>query len=160
MRTSSKLVKSAKRYADHQARIDKFVHSRSGSKYRRKGVGENLALDGGSKSCAEMAKYAMDRYYDEGKLFDFNRGGFNMKTSHFTQILWKDTTELGCAISFKSRKGWYYGVCHYSPYYYSKKNQILHKTSCLMFSVHSQNSFLEILIIHKTVKSVYSLGTS
>ena len=115
LRTSSDLMRSAKRYADHLARIDQFKHSRRGSEYRRKGVGENLALDYGVKNCAYMAKSAMGRYYKEVSLFDFNRGGFSLKTGHFTQIVWKSTTKLGCAISFKSATGKYYGVCHYSP---------------------------------------------
>ena len=33
---------------------------------------------------------------------------------HYTQIIWKKTTEVGCAIS-KCNNGNYYCVCNYSP---------------------------------------------
>ena len=33
---------------------------------------------------------------------------------HFTQVLWKDSTELGCGIA-KGSDNFVYGVCNYSP---------------------------------------------
>ena len=39
--------------------------------------------------------------------YNFSKPGFNSKTGHFAQIVWRGTTELGCGISGN------YVVCHY-----------------------------------------------
>jgi len=81
----------------------KFGHS--GGRY-----GENLAagtsgtLDG--KSVTEM-------WYDEIKQYSFPNGGFSMQTGHFTQVVWKETTQLGCATT--SCRGMDIWVCEYDP---------------------------------------------
>jgi hypothetical protein len=52
-------------------------------------------------------------WYDEVKDYDFNAARFGMNTGHFTQVVWKGTTELGCGIALG--RSWIYGVCHYGP---------------------------------------------
>ncbi|HWO22898.1 MAG TPA: CAP domain-containing protein [Kofleriaceae bacterium] len=81
----------------------KFGHS--GGRY-----GENLAagtagtLDG--KSVTAM-------WYDEIAQYSFKSGGFSMQTGHFTQVVWKETTQLGCAVT--SCRGMDIWVCEYDP---------------------------------------------
>lgn len=60
-------------------------------------------------------------WYDEVSKFDKNQVSkyeFNVNTGHYTQIVWADTTTIGCgAILFKSSNGWYNVqlVCNYGP---------------------------------------------
>lgn len=46
--------------------------------------------------------------------YDFKRGGHQPGTGHFTQVVWKDTKELGMARA-KSKNGSVYVVARYRP---------------------------------------------
>jgi uncharacterized protein YkwD len=81
----------------------KFGHS--GGKY-----GENLAA-GTSGTLDGQAVTAM--WYDEVKQYSFPNGGFSMETGHFTQVVWRQSTQLGCAIS--TCRGMDIWVCEYDP---------------------------------------------
>jgi hypothetical protein len=58
-------------------------------------------------------------------LYDYSSPGFSMSTGHFTQMVWRSTTQLGCAmvgpadcpngISHGTKKYAYMLVCQYSP---------------------------------------------
>lgn len=52
-------------------------------------------------------------WYDEVQLYDFNNGAFSMSTGHFTQLVWKDTKNLGCGVSMCN--GGEIWVCNYDP---------------------------------------------
>ena len=72
--------------------------------------GENLAA-GTSGILDPDAVVGM--WYDEGKHFNFRSGGFSMKTGHFTQVVWRGTTQVGCGHSqCKGNDIW---VCNYDP---------------------------------------------
>ena len=47
------------------------------------------------------------------KLYDYADPGFSGDTGHFTQLVWKSTTKLGCASSQASESGNWYVVCNY-----------------------------------------------
>ncbi len=53
-------------------------------------------------------------WYDEVGKYDFGNSRFSAETGHFTQVVWKDTTDVGCGISISS-SGRIYGVCNYTP---------------------------------------------
>ena len=74
-------------------------------------------------------------WYDEIKDYDYKNPGFSMskklltflvkiglqnlylfliETGHFTQVVWKSSTELGCGISVDSNNR-IVGVCNYNP---------------------------------------------
>lgn len=81
-----------------------FEHS-TGNKY-----GENLAA---GTSGAMDPETVVTMWYDEVKLYRFDKPGFSMQTGHFTQVVWRGTTELGCGVA--QCKGMDVWVCNYAP---------------------------------------------
>jgi len=74
--------------------------------------GENLAAGYPSVSAAIHA------WYDEHKKYSYAYPAFSFQTGHFTQIIWKSTTKLGCGYVFCNGKNGtpgHYLVCEYSP---------------------------------------------
>lgn len=79
------------------------------------GYGENLAwasYDMGVLSVVKM-------WYEEESRYDYESPGFKSGTGHFTQIIWKGSTEIGCASVVACGSGhslkantW---VCQYNP---------------------------------------------
>jgi hypothetical protein len=74
-------------------------------------LGENLAAGTGSFTIA----HAISSWNAESAQYNPS----NPQASHFTQVVWKATTELGCAVQtcngiFPSGPATYY-VCEYSP---------------------------------------------
>ena len=81
----------------------KFGHS--GGRY-----GENLAAG----TAGTLDGVAVTRmWYDEVKLYKFPDGGFSMQTGHFTQVVWRGTTMLGCGRSRCNNMDIW--VCEYDP---------------------------------------------
>jgi hypothetical protein len=54
-------------------------------------------------------------WYDEIKLYNFNRPGFAMATGHFTQVVWKGSQKLGIGFGVTSDGKSVYIVAQYSP---------------------------------------------
>lgn len=69
--------------------------------------GENLAAgfkDGPS---------AVTAWYDEGQTYNYNSAN---EYNHFTQVVWKGSTSMGCAMKDCSKNNWgHYVVCEYDP---------------------------------------------
>merc|ERR1712019_160789 len=107
MRWHSGAAAHAQKWCDYLARTGNFKHS-SGS-----GYGENLYYQGGSWGSQSATERASDSWYAEEKYYNYNGGGFSMRTGHFTQMVWKSSTGLGCAESTRGRKT--YVCCNYSP---------------------------------------------
>jgi hypothetical protein len=72
--------------------------------------GENLAA-GTAGSLDAAAVVGM--WADEERAFDFRRGGFSGRTGHFTQLVWRETRELGCGTV--TCDGLDVFVCNYDP---------------------------------------------
>ncbi|KAH3748673.1 Golgi-associated plant pathogenesis-related protein 1-like [Dreissena polymorpha] len=108
------LTAYAQKWADDIAKRDRMEHSKctlpSGDS-----VGENIYMCWSSDgSAAADANDAVQSWYDEIKDYDFNKQGFAMNTGHFTQVVWKESKELGIAWA-KSKGGSIYVVANYRP---------------------------------------------
>lgn len=92
------------RYAENYASKCHFRHS-----YGE--YGENIA-EGYSTVNAVAAWYNENRYYS------YKNPGFSHTTGHFTQVVWKSSEKLGCAVAICNGKNGTYGkflVCEYDP---------------------------------------------
>jgi uncharacterized protein YkwD len=101
---SPKLAQVAQRWASSLR--DKgcaFGHSKGS-------YGENLAA--GSIGLLDP-EAVVKMWYDEIAHYKFPNGGFSMQTGHFTQVVWRGTTQVGCGRS--QCKGMDIWVCEYDP---------------------------------------------
>jgi uncharacterized protein YkwD len=79
----------------------KFQHS-SGN------YGENLAM-----GVPLSAKQAVRMWYNEVSSYNYSTGAFSSRTGHFTQVIWKNSTQVGCGKAQCNGQTLY--VCRYSP---------------------------------------------
>lgn len=70
--------------------------------------GENLAI-GYMNATANVDAWALER-----NLYNFGKPGFDAKTGHFTQLVWRNTTSVGCGRTNCQGQGWLV-VCEYNP---------------------------------------------
>jgi uncharacterized protein YkwD len=83
------------------------------------GVGENIYWAGGSST--NLGSAAVQDWYSEIKDYDYNNPGFSSDTGHFTQVVWKGSTKVGCgaapgpATINGTKYDGFYVVCQYSP---------------------------------------------
>jgi uncharacterized protein YkwD len=73
--------------------------------------GENLAA--GSQGGFSPEDY-VEMWYREVEDYNFRRGRFSMSTGHFTQLAWRATKRVGCALAPCSN-GLELLVCNYDP---------------------------------------------
>ncbi len=101
---SPKLAQAAQQWANAlKAKGCAFEHSGGPT-------GENLAA---GTTGALDAKATVAMWYDEVKGYSFKQPGFSMQTGHFTQVVWRGTTAVGCGKS--QCKGMDIWVCEYDP---------------------------------------------
>lgn len=79
----------------------RFAHS--GGPY-----GENLAIG------YPNATASVEAWGNEEAKYNFNDPGFSEETGHFTQLVWKTTTTVGCGRKLCGTRGWFV-VCEYWP---------------------------------------------
>ncbi|AAS50188.1 AAL178Wp [Eremothecium gossypii ATCC 10895] len=101
LRWNSTLYTHAQHYANRILCNGSLVHS--GLPH-----GENLAL-GYSPAAAVTA------WYDEIAEYDFSTPGFSHATGHFTQLVWRSTTSVGCAYVMCGPCYGLYIICQYDP---------------------------------------------
>jgi uncharacterized protein YkwD len=101
---SPKLAQVAQAWAN-TLRDKGCAFGHSGGQY-----GENLAA---GTTGAMGPEAVVQMWYEEVKDYKFPDGGFSMQTGHFTQVVWRGTTQVGCGHSqCKGNDIW---VCNYDP---------------------------------------------
>ncbi|KAM8934540.1 Golgi-associated plant pathogenesis-related protein 1 isoform 3-T3 [Pelodytes ibericus] len=101
------LCRSAQQWADHLLSIRTLKHSATDH-------GENLYYKYSSNSRELPGQEPVDSWYDEIKNYDFARPGFRSNTGHFTQVVWKDSKEVGVGLATDGN-GLFFVVGQYNP---------------------------------------------
>ena len=112
---NEEIAKFSQNWCDRIRDNKRFEHS------LERGYGENIGyLNTESQEDREAAAgKIVTTWYDEISLYDYTAPGSSARTLHFTQIVWKTSTQLGCGISFGTKGIHNYKVtwvcCNYSP---------------------------------------------
>ena len=101
------LCKIAQSYAQKLLATNSFEHSKN--KYKGNDMGENLFMCTGKVATGDMAT---DDWYSEIKMYNFKKD-YQNGTGHFTQLVWKETEEVGFGVANKGST--YYVVANYYP---------------------------------------------
>ncbi|WP_226883580.1 CAP family protein [Allocoleopsis franciscana] len=114
---SDSLNSSAQDWANQIASSGDFAHSSTSN-------GENIYATYTTASSIPgdtLANNAVQSWYSEVSKYDYANPGFSSGTGHFTQVVWKSSTEVGCgaAKGTKTMNGKlynaFYVVCQYAP---------------------------------------------
>ena len=113
LRWDPALAAAAASYGPALERLGRLQHSPRAS---RPGQRENLWMGTrGAFSPAQMVGswLAEKREYRPGLFPNVSRSGNWLDVSHYTQMVWRGTTHVGCAIH--SSANWDFLICRYSP---------------------------------------------
>ena len=113
LRWDPTLAASAASYGPALARVGGLRHS---PKADRLGQRENLWMGTrGAYSPEQMVGnwIAEKAYYRQGQFPNVSRTGNWADVAHYTQVVWRGTTHVGCAIY--PTRNWDYLICRYSP---------------------------------------------
>ncbi|XP_048119193.1 Golgi-associated plant pathogenesis-related protein 1-like isoform X1 [Alosa alosa] len=109
---SDALCKSAQAWADHLKSTNKNS-SKINLQHSKTKNGENLYFSSSSATVKLTGKEAVEIWYREIKDYDFSKPGFGFNTGHFTQVVWKSSTEVGVGIAMVENAVFVIG--QYSP---------------------------------------------
>ena len=112
LKINKELNRIAQKYAEYLASKDIFQHSKN--KYHEENLGENLFLCEGMLLNGNMMT---EEWYNEINDYNFNKPESTNNVGlcgHFTQVVWKDTKEVGFGGAL-SKKGRWYAVGNYYP---------------------------------------------
>ena len=110
LRWSEQLATGAEKWAKVIAGLNKLQHSDA------TGVGENLAFWSGSNPTVArmMGTWAVEKgLFSRGVFPQISRTGNWLSVSHYSQMIWRATTEVGCGIGNNGRSDFL--VCWYNP---------------------------------------------
>ncbi|XP_041119833.1 uncharacterized protein LOC121323107 isoform X2 [Polyodon spathula] len=106
LRLSAQLSREAQKWASQLLSMHALQHSNTDH-------GENIWCRTSSVIMPVSGKEVVETWYNEIKDYDFNRPGFQKNTGHFTQVVWRDSRELGIALATDS--GLAIAVARYDP---------------------------------------------
>lgn len=105
------LCQMAEKYSKHLSdNVGELVHS-VGLRYKIGPVGENLYY---CKVKRPTGTYVTSTWYNEIKDYDYNKNCKDEATGHFSQVVWKGTTDLGVGCT-RNEKDQLFVVAHYYP---------------------------------------------
>ncbi|MGE3538726.1 MAG: CAP family protein [Candidatus Tectimicrobiota bacterium] len=105
---STPLNQVAQHYAEQLARSNRLVHSGHAQ------YGENLYTFRSSNHAPPSPATVVERWYNERASYNYAQPGFQGRTGHFTQVVWKASTTLGIGIA-QAVDGTWYVVSNYYP---------------------------------------------
>ncbi|XP_072570790.1 uncharacterized protein [Paramormyrops kingsleyae] len=101
------LCRETQKWAEHLVQQNALQHSDTD-------LGENIYYKWSSNKAAVSGKDAVESWYSEIKDYDFSEPGYQKKTGHFTQVVWKDSQEMGIGLATDG-KGKVFVVARYRP---------------------------------------------
>ena len=107
------LAASAASYGPTLASLGRLAHS---PRETRPGQRENLAMGStGYYGIEDLVGFWVEekRHFQPGLFPDVSRTGYWKDVAHYTQMIWKGTTNVGCALHNKGDRS--YLICRYSP---------------------------------------------
>ena len=110
---NDKLAAGAKAWAEHLATTGEFAHSTCCGAFRD--YGENIA--GYNTDVAQGVQLWIDEknHYNGGPLPPDTPGSGPQAIGHYTQMVWRTTTSVGCGTASGSGHPFSILVCQYSP---------------------------------------------
>ena len=106
LKINSDLSKLAKESANKISRKETFTKNIYNGQY----LGENVYI---YKGITLEAENICNEWYNEIQNYDKSLNKYQKNTGHFTQMIWKETKEIGCG--YKRNEGIYYVVVYYYP---------------------------------------------
>ena len=109
---NNELSRFAQEYASKLA-IEKPINPElpfSSKIFKGQALGENLFKSKNHKTGKEVT----DEWYKEGEKYNFNKLKLQAGTAHFTQLIWKGTTDVGFGCK-SADDGTFYFVAYYYP---------------------------------------------
>ena len=101
---SPRLAAIARDWANTLLARKQFFHRPNGS------YGENLFEITGANA---LPAQVVDEWADESRNYNYRSNGCRGVCGHYTQIVWRDTKEVGCAVA--RGRGSEVWVCNYDP---------------------------------------------
>ncbi|CEF71329.1 CAP domain-containing protein [Strongyloides ratti] len=96
--------------------IQKFA-----KKHARKMASQDMCKDDTDKTYGESITYSdgsventVKNWYNEINKYDYNKPEFSTETRDFTALIWKSTTEVGCAVTKSKKTKRTYICCKYN----------------------------------------------
>lgn len=108
---NSEIETIAQNYSEYLTENKKFEHS--GNKYNGLKLGENLYMKYGSYQVSVTGTDAVDSWYSEVSYYNFSNPGYSSEAGHFTQLVWKESKDLGCGASCQNNAC--VVTCNYYP---------------------------------------------
>ncbi|XP_076287458.1 uncharacterized protein LOC143212513 isoform X1 [Lasioglossum baleicum] len=109
LRLSKQLCKTSQDWANILATRGRLEH-RANIDY-----GENLyCMWSSNPKTVVSGDEPVNEWYGEEAQHQYGKEPTTLKTGHFTQVVWKDSTELGVGMA-RNRNGEVYVVCNYNP---------------------------------------------
>ena len=114
LKLNNRLNDIAQKYAIYLAKNKKFEHSKKEDRaLDGKYVGENLYMKESSPKVYYICGVMSKSWYEEIKDYNYEIGKVTDENGHFTQLIWKDSREVGFGVAFNGNS--VYTVANYFP---------------------------------------------